>query len=116
MNELKLNTESIRQLLNRSTAKLEQPALAGLRNARMKALYRFDSRSAVPAFALAGIAQRFGHVFGSHRRHYYWASVVLFGALLFSGAAYWQHYNEIDNSEVDIAILTDDVPISAYVD
>jgi hypothetical protein len=116
MNELKLNTESIRQLLNRSTAKLEQPALAGLRDARLQALSRFDARSTAPAFALAGIAHRFGHVFGSHRRHYYWASAVLLGALLFSGAAYWQHYNDLDNSEVDIAILTDDVPISAYVD
>ena len=116
MNETKLNTESIRQLLNRSSAKLEQPTLAGLRNARMQALSRFDARSAAPAFALAGMAHHFGHIFGSHRRHYYWASAVLFGALLFSGATYWQHYNEIDNSEVDIAILTDDVPISAYVD
>ena len=116
MNEIKLNTESVRQLLNCSSAKLEQPTLARLREARMLALSRFDARSSVPAFALAGMTHRLGHAFDSHRRQVYWASAVLFGALLFSGAAYWQHYNEIDNSEVDIAILTDDVPISAYVD
>ncbi len=110
----KLNTESIRQLLNRSSSQLGQPTLARLRDVRMQALARYDARSTAPAFAWAGALNGYGH--GSHRSHYYWAAAVLFVALLFSGATYWQHVTEHDNSDVDIAILTGDLPIDVYVE
>ena len=113
----KLNTESIRQLLNRSSAQLEQPTLARLRDVRTQALARYDARSSAPAFAWAGsTSTHSGHNSGSHSSHYYWAAAVLFAALLFSGVTYWQHATEHDNSDVDIAILTDDLPIDVYVE
>ena len=111
----KLNTESIRQLLNHSSAQLEQPTLTRLRDVRMQALARYDARSTASAFAWAG-ANGSGHGTGSHHSHHYWASAVLLAALLFSGVTYWQHLVEHDNSDVDIAILTDDLPIDVYVE
>jgi len=115
MNE-KLNTESVRQLLNRSSIHLDGSTLARLSDARKQALARFDARSTAPAFAWAGILTGSGRTTGSHRSQYYWAAAVLFAAILYSGATYWQHSIEHDNSDVDIAILTDDLPIDAYVD
>ena len=112
----KLNMESIRQLLNRSSVQLDQPALARLRVARTQALERYDARTTVPAFAWAGGWTGFGHSSGSHRNHYYLAIAILLAAFLYSGASYWQHVIEHEKSEIDIAILTDDLPIDAYVD
>ena len=112
----KLNTESIRQLLNRSSAQLGQPTLARLRDVRTQALARYDARSNAPAFAWAGALNGSGHSTGSHHRNHYWAAAVLLAALLFSGATYWQHLTDHDNSDVDIAILTDDLPIDVYVE
>ena len=110
----KLNTESVRQQLNSSTAKLDLTTLTRLQNVRMKALARYDARSVAPVFVLAGT----GHASNSHshRHPYFLASVLLLAVLLFSGAVYWQHVTELDNSDVDIAILTGDLPIAAYVD
>ena len=114
----KLNTDSVMQLLNRSSAKLDLTTLTRLGNVRMQALARYDARSSVPvfAFANAGILAGAGQKVGSHCSYYFWASAVLLVALLFSGAAYWQHVSEPDSSEVDLAILTDDLPMDAYVD
>ncbi len=118
MNE-NLNTESIRQLLNRSSCRLQQPALARLRDLRTQALARYDEHVNAPVFAWTGAASTsLGHTVSPHRGHYYYycAAAVLLAALLFTGTTYWQHVTEHDNSEVDIAILTDDLPIDAYVD
>lgn len=61
--------------------------------------------------------------FGSHRntthlsKQFNWAVALLFIACLFSGAAYWQNnISDHEISEVDVAILTDDLPLHAYVD
>jgi len=114
----KLNTESIRQLLDRSSVRLDQPTVVKLRDAREQALARFDARGTAPAFApsFAWLGALTGSGHGSQRSHYYWAAAVLFAALLFSTTTYWHHVTEHDNSEVDIAILTDDLPIDIYVD
>ena len=114
MNPKTINTESVRQLLNRSTGEIDRPSLERLRNAPMQALERYDARSAVPAFAWAGL----GH-FGRGARHgmaYYLAGAVLLAACLYGGATYWQQMAEHDSSDVDIAILTDDLPMDVYVE
>ena len=107
----RLRPEQIKQLLNRSLTRLEQPTLARLRDARELALARYDAHSTVPAFAWAG---HHWHAADSHRKSRYLAAAVLLAALLFSGVTYWHH--EHDVSEVDIAILTDELPIEVYVD
>lgn len=114
----KLHLEKIKQLLNHSVNRLEQPVLARLRDAREQALARHEARSAAPAFAWATPSASQGHTAGPHRKSHYLAAAVLLAALLFSGAAYWRHATEHDHeaSEVDVAILTDELPIEVYVD
>jgi hypothetical protein len=112
----KLNVESVRQLLNRSSTQLDQRTLLRLRDARAQALARYDARSTAPAFIRAFALTGSGHTIGSHRNRYYWVIAILFAAFLYSGASYWQRPVDHDTSDVDIAILTDDLPIDAYVD
>ncbi|MDE2117091.1 MAG: DUF3619 family protein [Betaproteobacteria bacterium] len=112
----KFHPEQIKQLLNRSLAMLDQPTLTRLRNARTQSLARYDAHSAAPAFAWASLWAEHRHATDSHRKSHYLAAAVLLVALLFSGAAYWHHTADRDVSDVDIAILTDELPIEMYVD
>jgi hypothetical protein len=115
MNEY-LNVDLIGQQLNCSSANLDQPTLMRLRVARMQALARYDvrntSRSFVWISALAGL----GHDTKSQLNIYYWATALLCIALLCGGIGYWQNVTEHDSSDVDVAILTGDLPIEAYVE
>ena len=105
----KFHPEQVKQLLNRSLTRLDQPTLARLRDAREQALARYDAHSTAPAFAWAG----HWHVADSHRKSHYLAATVLLAALLIGGVTYW--HQDHDVSDVDIAILTDDLPIEVFV-
>lgn len=99
-----LNTDAIRQLLNRSLAQIEQPALASLKNAREQALLRHAPNGANSLWK------------SSKKRHaaVAWAVTLLLIVSLFGGVTYyWQQTN--DNSDIDLAILTDDMPVDVYV-
>ncbi len=95
-----LNTDTIRQLLNRSAGQLAPPTLTGLRAAREQALLRhapektsrgwMDNRKRRMAAAFATLL----------------VTVSLFGGL----AYYWQQ----QDSDVDMAILTDEMPVDVY--
>jgi hypothetical protein len=106
----KLNPEQVRQLLNSSLNRIEQPALDRLREARELALARHDARASAPVLAWAG-NWRFAV---SHHKARYFAAAALLAAALFGGTFYWHH--EHDVSEIDVAILTDELPIEVYVD
>jgi hypothetical protein len=106
----KLQPEQIRQLLDGSLDQIGEPALARLREARELALTRHNARLASPLYALAGN----WHFGGIYRGFRYFAAAAVFAAVLISGAAYWQHEHEA--VEVDVAILTDELPIEVYVD
>lgn len=112
----KFHPEQVKQLLNRSLAQFDQPTLARLRDARKKALERYDAHSTAPAFALASLWAGHHRASGSHHKLHFWAAAVLLVAILFSCTAYWHHTTDRDISDVDIAILTDDLPIEMYVD
>ena len=112
----KIHPEQIKQLLNRSLAQLDQPTLVRLCDAREKALARYDAHSAAPAFAWANLWTDHRHAADAPHKSRYLAAAVLLAALLFSGTAYWHHTTDHDVSDVDIAILTDDLPIEVYVD
>lgn len=117
MNENDISTDTIRQLLNRSSSEIGHSTLAHLRDARAQALARYDARSTAPAFSWAGFGSiGSGHAAGSQRSNYYWVAAVLLALTLISTAAYWKHTEDRDVSDVDIAILTDDLPIEMYVD
>jgi hypothetical protein len=105
------NPEQIKLFLNRSTAQLDALTLQRLREARIKALARHEIRSAAPVLAWTGPGQNFGTA-----RKYPWMAAVLVAVCLFSGTVYWHHSSEKDTSAVDIAILTDELPIHVYVD
>lgn len=112
----KFYPEQIKQPLNHSLTQIEQPALERLRIARTQALARYDAHSTAPAFSWAGHSPHSGQNANSHHKSYYWAGAILLAACLYSGASYWQQAAEHDTSAVDIAILTDDLPIHVYVD
>ena len=111
-----LEVDLIRQQLNRSSAKLDQPTLVRLGEARMQAMARYDARNASRSFVWVSVLAGLGHATKSHRHNYYWATVLLCIVLLCGGIGYWRNVIEHDSSDVDIAILTDDLPIEAYVD
>ncbi len=108
-----MNTEKIKHLLNRSITQLDQPVLAKLRHARDQAVARHVSRRVSPALAWAGNFS-WGH---SPQKIHFWAAALLVIAFLLGTATYWnQEAAESDTSDVDIAILTDDLPMDVYID
>lgn len=111
-----LNHHSVKQLLDQSAARISPATLDKLQAARTHALEHHRTRHTAPALAWLG---HFGsHSHSSHTsKRVNWAVAVLFVACLISGAAYWQNsIADRDTSEVDIAILTDDLPLHAYVE
>ncbi len=98
-----MNTNEIRQLLNRSAGQLEQNTLAGLRKAREQAMLRHDP----------GAQGRWAWVGNWKHSPAAWvATLLLTLSLVGGGAYYWEMH---DNSDVDLAILTDDLPANLYV-
>jgi hypothetical protein len=112
----KLNPEQIRQLLNRSTAQLDETTLADLRKTRTRALERHAMQH-VHALAFSGHDKHTpGHAMGIRHKPYWWAAGLLLVACIVSGIAYWQSVPGNDTSDVDIAILTDDLPLQVFLD
>jgi hypothetical protein len=112
MNELQFGNK-IRQILNQGT-RLEAPIAERLRAARERARER-RKREAEPALAWAGnVLGRFGGYGGIALR------VLLPAALLIAGLAgiyVWDRNQRVaDTEEIDTMLLTDDLPIDAYLD
>ena len=107
----KLNPERIAQLLTQSTRQLDSGTASALKNARQKALQRQSSRA--PVFTLA--TSRFAHLLVPFSTHQ-WISAGLLAALLVVGTSYLNHAHEQQIAELDVAILTDDLPIEVFVD
>lgn len=109
------NIGLIRRALDRSSAGINQNALAKLRGARERALAHYDARQKAPVFAWAGVGGQ-SHADGSRRSVFYWLAALLLAASLFGVSSYWQSVQEHEIAEVDMAILTDDMPMDVYVD
>lgn len=111
-----INTKLIKELLNMSTARINPATLEKLHMARTRALDHQQTSSTVPVLSWIG------HHRSRHDSHHLsrpmtWAIAALFAVCLASGAVYWNDYTtEHEISELDIAILTDDMPIHVYVD
>ncbi len=112
MNNKHLTTDSIRKILDHATNQLDDNTVARLRSARNHALTHRGTRSAW--------LDRYGNlvlaVCGRHGIPFWALSILLAAGLLLGTASYWQHATEHDHSDIDIAILTDDLPVDAYID
>lgn len=99
-----LNTNDIRQLLNRSAGQLDPDTQNRLREARSAAMLRHNP------------AARGHHEWAGKLRHSpaAWVATLLLTISLVSGGLYyWQTSH--DNADVDLAILTDDLPANVFV-
>lgn len=110
-----LNIREIGQLLNRSTNQLDRETLDKLQAARRTALQHQYTGPQAPVVAWLTEHGVIHHGSTPYHRAYNFGVVVLLVAILFGGALYWQQTSN-DHSDVDLAILTDDLPVEMYVD
>ena len=115
MKNKNLTPDSIRGLLNRSVHKLDDATIEKLRASRNQALARHRVLQHAPVQAwLTHHGLWSGGSSHSSHKPVYWLLAVLFALSLYSGITYMQH--DRDHSDIDIEILTDDLPVDAYVD
>lgn len=112
----KLNTREIGKLLDRSAAQLDQDTLTKLASARRTALQYQQTTQHAPALAWLTEHGLIHNHSSSHRKVVNLGIAAVLAALLLGGMVYWQHTHEHDHSDIDIAILTDDLPVDMFVD
>ncbi len=107
----------IGRLLNQGVDDLDAEIAAKLLNARKEALGRYKEQSA-PAWApvLAGGAA--ARVIGPYRFNFRMAALTVAFIAAFACALAWQSYSQggSELADVDAGLLTDDLPINAYLD
>ncbi|MGC2166736.1 MAG: DUF3619 family protein [Gallionella sp.] len=106
-----LDQGKIAQLLTQSSMQLDEDTLSKLADARHKALSR--QRAHAPAAVLSGGS--WAHHLVPHSANQWLVTGALVVLFLFS-AEYLQHTQDQQISEIDVAILTDDLPIDVFVD
>lgn len=121
---LQLDAKKVAQLLTLSTRQLNQDTLSALAQARHRAM----AKQAVPALSLTtggllhspGLHSTGSHGLGSHSpiplsaKRFMAAGLVVVACVI--GLNLWQHAQLQQLSELDAAILTDDLPIEIFVD
>ncbi len=106
-----LNPKRVAQLLTQGTWQMDTAVLTKLTTAREKALERQTMRA--PVFTLA--TGRWSHFLAPISNHQ-WLSAGLLAIMLVVGMSYWHHVQEQQIADLDVSILTDDLPIEVYVD
>ena len=115
MNEPELASKIV-QRLNQGLGTIKQGTLYQLQSARQAALDRYRE-APQPVFGLAWAGDLAFRV--SHNRYVNSRSMLALGLLVLSliGVAYWQIVLQAnDIADVDASLLTDDLPINAYLD
>ncbi len=107
----KINTTPIAQLLNRSAQQLDDDTLVALRAARQTALSK--QRVSVKSAALSSGHQLHFHLSSRAQK---WIITALVAATLVSAWGVLQHQHEQQINELDIAILSDEMPIEVFLD
>ncbi len=108
----RLNNQEIKHLLNKSSDQLDRTTLAGLQAARKHALQR-QRVSATTWISQNGTLH--GHLHLSQRT-LNWIIAAVVATLLAINLTSLYHASEHDHSDIDIAILTDDLPVDVFVD
>lgn len=110
--KIKLTTEEIGRLLDQSARQLDRRTLDQLHAARQHALQ--NQRVPVSTW----VSQN-GLLHGRLQlstRALNWIIATVVASLLVINVTYWSNLSERDHSDIDIAILTDDLPVDMYVD
>lgn len=103
--------------LDESLSRLDERVQARLLGARKVALARYgEARAAAGAWAWAGNVA--GRLTGHHPNAWRYAAGAVALVAAVAGITYWQsHSRPADElAEIDARILTDDLPINAYLD
>ena len=113
MNEMQFGNK-VRQVLNRGLAGVDDTTAERLRAARERALARQRPEPS-PALAWAD------NVLGGGGGGFAWRLILALGVALVLGAALylynWQQNQRVEElEEIDTALLTDELPIDAYLD
>ncbi len=116
-----MNTEfdpiKIKQLLDHGTRQMSGQVLLSLSRARQKALERQAVH--VPDLTLASNGAGPSHGWMHWVMPQSIQQMVIAGLLasvVVSGVSYWHHAEEQRIGELDVAILTDELPIEVFVD
>ena len=115
MNESELANKIV-QHLNQGLGTIKQGTLYQLQSARQAALDRYRE-TPQPVFGLAWAGDLAFRV--SHNRFFNARNMVALGLLVLGliGVTYWQVVLQAnDIADVDASLLTDDLPINAYLD
>jgi len=107
----KLDPRKIAQLLTQTTRQLDASTLSALADARQNALKMQSARA--PVFALS--TGRWTHSLMPHSANQ-WLLAGLIAVVFAASAGYWHHAQDQQISELDVAILTDELPIEVFVD
>ncbi len=109
----------IKGYLDSGTAAMDPDVRYRLQKARARALAHLDATVAAvqPELALAGVGPGSGS-FHRPRRMGWWAivGVVALGMLFFGYQAWHTEHRTGEIADLDVQILTSDLPIDAYVD
>lgn len=106
-----LDPGKIARLLTLSTRQLDESTLSALHSARQNALKRQMVRA--PVFALNTGRETHSLIPDTLQQ---WVVAGLLVAMLIVGTSFWHHVQEQQITELDVAILTDDLPIEVFVD
>lgn len=107
----KLDSEKISQLLTQSARQLDSTTLSALAGARQSALDKHMGRTHATVLSTG----RWTHILVPHSGPQ-WLVAGLFLAIVLFSSNYWQHAQEQKISELDVAILTDELPLEVFVD
>lgn len=108
----KLDHKEIGKLLDKSTERLDRSTLDSLRTARQHAV---QHQRAGTSGWVGRDGLLYGHVHLSQRA-FNWLLVAAIVTLLAINLTYWDNLYDHEHVDLDIAILTDDMPVDVYVD
>ena len=113
MNEKEVGAK-VSRILQQGADQVDGATAAKLKAARLQALEHY--RAARPALGLAWAGEATDRLATYLHRPALWAPVL---ALVFAmgGALYWQQtYQQNDSDDIDVLLLSSDLPIHAYID